>query len=109
MLCRLRFAGKRTRRRLRLATCCPFGIKLERNDVSEVVLLQRGADLEADLTLCATHELALNQAAILQFASETHMDLNAPVSTAALASAPFRIPEFLPSSGSTTYAEFSGD
>jgi hypothetical protein len=61
------FAGKRTRRRLRLVTCCPFGIKLGRNHVSEVVLLHRGADLEADLTLRATHELALNQAAILQF------------------------------------------
>jgi hypothetical protein len=39
MLCRLRFAGKRTRRRLRPVTCCPFGIKLGRNHVSEVVLL----------------------------------------------------------------------
>ena len=67
MVCRLRFAGKRTRRRLRLVTCCPFGIKFERNDVSEVVPLHRGADLVADLTLRATHELALNQAAILQF------------------------------------------
>ena len=63
MLCWLRFAGKRTRRRLRLVTCCPFRIKLERNDVSEVVLLHRGADL----TLRATHELTPNQAAILQF------------------------------------------
>ena len=41
---------------------------LSETNVSEVVLLHRpGADLEADLTLRVTDDLALNQAAILQF------------------------------------------
>ena len=40
---------------------------LSETHVSEVVLLHRGADLEADLTLRATDDLALNQAATLQF------------------------------------------
>jgi hypothetical protein len=67
MLYRLAFCQKRSRRRLRLVNGGSFGIELERNNVSEVVLLHRGANLEADLKLGATYELALNQAAILRF------------------------------------------
>ncbi len=35
--------------------------------------MHRGADLEADLTLGATHELALNQAAILHLVLLGHL------------------------------------
>src|SRR5207245_3199229 len=40
---------------------CHFAIKLQRSDVRTIVLLRRRADLEADLTLRAAHELAVNQ------------------------------------------------
>lgn len=47
--------------------CRRFGIKLERYDVSKVIGLDRRADPESNLTLRATQELALDQAAVPQF------------------------------------------
>src|SRR5580658_4368034 len=63
---RRRIVGKRTLRLRRRGTCCAFRIELERNDVSDVIFLYRRADLEADFSLGATQELALNQTAVLQ-------------------------------------------
>src|SRR5277367_6157428 len=53
----------------RLVAGYHFGIKRERNDVGDVVLLHGRTDLEADLTLRAAQELAVNHAAILQLQS----------------------------------------
>ena len=61
-----RIVGKRTLGLRRRDTCSAFRIELERNDVSDVIFLYRRADPEADFTLRATQELALNQAAVLQ-------------------------------------------
>src|SRR5207245_2496319 len=65
MFWRRRYAGYRTVRSCSRITGGTFRIELQRNDVGEVVLLHRRADLEADLSLGATHELALDEAAIL--------------------------------------------
>jgi hypothetical protein len=46
--------------------------KLERNDFGEVVLLYGRADLEADLTLGATHKFALNQLPFLSSKESAH-------------------------------------
>src|SRR5271168_1036922 len=63
---RPRIVGKRTLGLRRRGTCSAFRIELERNDVSDVIFLCGRAYLEADFSLRATQELALNQAAVLQ-------------------------------------------
>src|SRR5882672_4412462 len=66
MVSRPLFARKRTVRPRRKVRGCFSGIKLDRSDVGEVVFLHRRGNLETDLTIRATYELALNQTSILQ-------------------------------------------